>query len=335
MNLTFNFITDEAQWSAALSTFQNVDFHHTYAFHKISLDNGEGEPLLLVANDGDTLIMVWSLLSRVIPGTTHKDLGTVYGYPGPLSIGRHPLIDVLREAFVWLAEKGYVSVVGRLHPIANVDLLGGQDYPEVRKLGTVVAVDLKRDIAELKREIRGAKNGTIKKIEKSGVTIRQSRSPVDTPVFQSIYSETMDRIGADSYYYFKNEYLNSLLSADCFDACYQFAELEGEVIAAASIIDTKEVRQYYLSGTSSEHSRLSPMSLVLRDQIFDAKEQGLSWFILGGGLGGQVDSLTHYKLGFSKTTFTAGLICKNLRPELYSELSGSRDIDFFPAYRAP
>lgn len=335
MTLSFDILSDAEGWTRTLASFPDYDFHQSFEFHAISHRNGEGDPVMVRALEGDTPVMAWPLLSRPIPGSEMKDLGSVYGYPGPLFAASVSQIEMLRKALEYLSGSGFVSVASRLHPVANAPLLSMAEAPEIRKIGDIVAADLSREQAELKREIRGAKNGTIKKIEKAGVTTRQSRNPRDTPIFQKIYQETMDRIAATPYYYFTDNYLNALLAADSFEASYVFAELDGTPIAAASIIDTPHYRQYYLSGTATAHSRLSPMSLILRDQIFDAKQAGKKWFILGGGLGGKEDSLTLFKRGFSKIMLPAGLICSVLDQDTYDQLSvgKNKDSGFFPAYR--
>ncbi len=335
MNVTFDIVGDPSSWTDLMHPFPQADFHHSPEFHAISQQNGEGEPVLLTARADGRPLMAWPMLARDIPGSDARDLGSVYGYPGPLFAADVDQYGVLQHALEYLKSTGFVSVSARLHPIANAPLLS-QERTDIRQIGQIVAADLSRDVVELKREIRGAKNGTIKKIEKSGVSLRQSRDPADTPIFQSIYRETMDRIGAAPYYYFPDSYMDALLASESFDASYVFAELDGQAIAASSIIETSHYRQYYLSGTATDHTRLSPMSLILRDQIFEAKQSGRKWFVLGGGLGGKEDSLTQFKLGFSKTTLPAGLICKILDPAVYTELAGSAATDgYFPAYRQP
>ena len=335
MTRSISITTDPETWRAALVEIGGYDFHHTYDFHAISQSEGEGDPLLVLGTEDGKPAFAMPLLSRSIPNTSHRDLTSAYGYPGPVYKVPEDAEAWLDDAFKALADQSFVSVFGRLHPVHNHALIEAEPS-FVRRLGEVIAADLSRPENELKKEIRGLKNGTIKKIEKTGVTLRESRDPSDVPDFQRIYRATMDRLDASPYYYFSDAYISALLAAEDFAARLVFADLDGQPIGATIMIETASFQQYYLSGTDPEHFRLSPVSLLLAREIFAAKERHHSHFILGGGYGGADSGLAKFKLGFSKTTLPAGLLCKVLDAAAYNALSaGSQDTGFFPLYRQP
>ena len=94
---------------------------------------------------------------------------------------------------------------------------------------------------------------------------------------------------------------------------------------------------YHLSATNY-NVKNPPSRAVIWHAIEWAKEKGLKWFHLGGGVGKE-DNLFHFKKGFSETYFKfyIGEIVHN--DEIYQKLTllnpnAKKEPGFFPSYRA-
>ena len=102
------------------------------------------------------------------------------------------------------------------------------------------------------------------------------------------------------------------------------------------------IAQYHLSGTTEEHRRKGPTTLLLDEARMWAKAEGATVLHLGGGLGGAKDSLFDFKSGFGTGRHAFRLWTRVLRPDVYRALAearqrarGDADPKFFPGYRAP
>ena len=108
-------LSSKNEWDEALLQASGHDFYHTWDFHQISRQNGEGDPLLLDvrAQHGGVL---FPLLSRAIAGSSLHDLSSVYGYPSPLTYGliiRDEVPGLWDALLSHLFQRGYVSLFSR------------------------------------------------------------------------------------------------------------------------------------------------------------------------------------------------------------------------------
>ena len=148
----------------------------------------------------------------------------------------------------------------------------------------------------------------------------------------------MDKDNADKYYYFGEEFYNSILSDLKDNATVFYAELDGKIIAASIIIFANGRINYHLSGSLREYQNLAPSNLLLWKAAEWGNELGSATFHLGGGVGSQEDSLFRFKKAFYRGELCRYHIGKKIFNEkLYNELKSYRtDIgnnNYFPEYR--
>jgi hypothetical protein len=312
------------------------DFVHTWDFHQLSADNGEGSPAIFVWFDEiGRALACWPVLQRSIGGTDHFDLTCVYGYGGPLflkNINVEKAMNVLWQA---MREEGFVSLFSRMHPvyieqIPSDDLCG-------KKLGDVVIIDVKSAAVDLqnyrashRREILGA--------VKHGVKVHVDFDFLTVKDFCEIYSKTMMDLGANEYYLFDLDYFKKLKNSIDFKAIIIYAELEGLIIASSVFLVTNKVMQYYLSGTLKDFKRLAPSKIIIHRAHELAYSMGIEKVVLGGGVGSANDNLFKFKSGFSDLTLPFYVTRKILKEDVYNELCQIKNVDaeqtsFFPAYR--
>ena len=162
--------------------------------------------------------------------------------------------------------------------------------------------------------------------------------------FLGIYNQTMDRVNAKDSYYFGREYFARIAQLPGVHCCIIKS---GPTILAASIFfECGGIIQLHLGGTRTEFLSTSPFNMILYDMIHWAKSRGNRWLHLGGGVGGEDDSLLRFKAGFSPTRFhfqTARLIINEVKYRQLVDLKAQAvqltsemtfDSNFFPAYRS-
>ena len=100
----------------------------------------------------------------------------------------------------------------------------------------------------------------------------------------------------------------------------------------------------HLTATSAEHLKLAPSKMLYDHVRAWAKETGHRFYHLGGGVGGETDSLFYFKAGFSKSTapfYTCRMVLDEAKYKLLSDAAGKNgrsakdSSDYFPAYRKP
>ena len=118
--------------------------------------------------------------------------------------------------------------------------------------------------------------------------------------FFAIYTDTMRRVGADDYYFFDRQYFHDLKAALDGALHLSVGRVNGSIACAGLFTEVCGIVQFHLSGLRSEYSEHEPVKLMVDFVRHWAKQRGNRALHLGGGVGGQKDSLFQFKSGFSK-----------------------------------
>lgn len=339
------------QWDKIVKSFENYDTYWLSGYVKAFEIHGDGCPLLLFYNDQEVRA-INVVMKRDISTDEHFigkiekgeyfDISTPYGYGGWLIEG-----DKIKNLFVeyekWCIENGVVAEFIRFHPVIE-NHNKCIDFYDVVPLGMTIIVDLVSDDI-IWNNIKSQNRNMIRKARKNGVKIYSGRSPELMKKFEIIYNETMKRNYADLYYYFEDEFYNSIVNDLPYNAQLFYAELEGEIISAAIMLMANGMVNYHLSGTNRKYSGLAPTNLLLYESAMWASENGYKTLYLGGGVGSEKDSLYKFKKSFNKNDdderrFYIGR--KIFNQEAYEKLCNLRidessvcdNSNFFPKYRA-
>ena len=151
----------------------------------------------------------------------------------------------------------------------------------------------------------------------------------------------MEQRSASSYYFFDDDYFESLRAALVGSIHLGLVKVADTVVAAALFVETAGIVQMHLTGHDVEFAQHQPMKLLFDDIRTWSRDQGHRWLHLGGGRGGADDLLYHFKAGFSPIHhpfYTRRVI---VRPADYKRLVGARGEDpgadggsgHFPLYR--
>lgn len=330
-------ITLKSEWKQLLKGLDHLDFYHTYDYHEISKLEGES-PLLLVYEEGEKQVLI-PFLKRAIDGSDYFDLTSVYGYAGPIT--KNISDDYTNSAFKkefqdWLQEEKIISVFSRLHPYIteqNAVLNGLGEQPV---LGKVVNMDLTQSLEEQRRQYgKSTKNRTNKC--RRLCTVKKAETQDEINTFIDIYYENMDRLDANKDYYFPREYFFNFLECDDFETDILLVnhEEDQKTVAASMFVKTGNIVQFHLSGSRTDYLNIAPANLFLDEMRVLATEEGYHYFNLGGGLGGQEDSLFTFKASFSKDHRPFSVWKYIVNQDVYDSLSKNKPVsNFFPLYRS-
>lgn len=330
------FFTKE-DWNRVLEFFPEHDFVHTFDFHHISQESGEGLPVIFAVKDeNENYLACWPALKREISGTDFFDLTSVYGYAGPLATNQELSGKCLNLIFSAMQEMRVVALFSRMHPLF-IDQIHEQELRGV-KLGDVIVIDARQHSPLV--SYRSGHRYEIRKALSNGLQIHVDHRCDEMNEFVEIYQQSMRDLSASDYYLFSSNYFNAIKEATDFKAFLIFAEIDGKRIAASMFIVTGQVMQYYLSGTVDAYKKLSPSKAIIAKAHELAISMGIEKIILGGGVGSKEDHLFKFKNGFSELRTPFYIFKKIINSQVYAELCEAKGIDhqataYFPAYRAP
>jgi len=347
-------VSEYSKWEQIILSFPQYDVYYLNDYVKPFQAHGDGEPLL-ISYDNGKLRAVKVVMKRdiglfepflgKIENNKYFDFVTPYGYGGFLFDGivtNIELSEFKNQYDLFCEEYNIISDFVRYHPIIS-NSNNMRSISNVKDLGHTISMDLSSEIIIWNNIISKNKN-MIRKAQKSGIEILHNKSRELLVKFINIYSNEMDRDNADPYYYFGEEFYNSIFTdlKDNYEIFY--AVLDERIIAMSIILYANKRMHYHLSGTCFEYRNLAPTNLLLYEAACWGCKQDFKIFHLGGGLGSSEDNLFKFKKSFnrnSKHQFSIGkMICNqdiyNKMVELRRKEDPSFNMEslFFPLYRA-
>lgn len=330
------FISNNA-WNQTLNQIPHDIYHRAEYVEADALSvNQDASPLLYLNNH-----FAIPLVARSI-NSDFWDATSPYGYGSPLSLdtpSSNTASKCFQDVIDEFANAGCVSLFVRMHPFLDSSIESSSVVTFDEPAATTW-MDLKVNENERLLTLRRDHRRAVRLAREFGVKIHKDLNFRYLDEFIFYYSETMNRLGAQSRYYFSREYFLRILIGLAPNASLFVATVNSEFAAGAIISNVGTVSQYHLSATNTRFLDTHAMKLLLFEAANDLSRNGLEVFHLGGGLGGSDDSLFKFKAGFSdsRASFqTARIICN---PDEYNRLVSERpndapDTSFFPEYRAP
>ena len=343
--LTVYTLEQADQWDAIVRTFKNYDVYWLSGYVKAFKLHGDGEPLLFHYEDekvrGINVVMKRDVaddphFNGVLEHGRFFDFSSPYGYGGWLIEGdeRTELFKVYEH---WCEKHGVISEFVRFHPVIANHVWA--DAYEVVPLGQTVAMDLSSPEVIWANIISKNRN-MIRKAQKSGIKIYNGRFPDIYHVFRDIYNGTMDKDHAEAYYYFNEQFYESVLNDLPQNAQVFYADLDGKVIAASIMLATNGRMNYHLSGSLKDYACLAPTNLLLYEAALWGCSNNCHTLYLGGGVGSGEDSLFKFKRSFYRCDdlyrFHIGkkVFCQEKYDSLVGMRSEKPQSSYFPLYRA-
>ncbi|WP_178985683.1 peptidoglycan bridge formation glycyltransferase FemA/FemB family protein [Winogradskyella helgolandensis] len=340
-------IKDKNEWRTLLSKVEHTDFYHTYDYHQLSKKEGE-LPILLKYTDGSTIIAL-PFLIRNIDNSDYKDITSVYGYSGLLSINiddNFKIKNFHKSLNAFFNKNKIIAVFSRLHPFIEARETALEGLGKIVSLGKVVYIDLSKTLVDQRATYNRRLKTYLNKARKL-CTVIEGHTDEHIQTFIQLYIKNMKRIGADESYLFNSEYFYKLLSSKDYESKLMLCKHNEtqEIIAGAIFTKKGNIVQYHLSGINEDYFSLQPVKLIIDEMSIYSTKKGYQYLNLGGGKGSKEDSLYRFKSKFSKNykvfKIWKYIVDRNAyktltENHLNTELEDHElDIGYFPAYRAP
>ena len=266
-----------------------------------------------------------------IPHTPYYDMSSPYGYGGYMSNSSSLvfLSTAIKAQTQKAHELGIIAEFIRFHPFLPLTRYFAPllDFFTKEKDIVIVSTHLQTRWAHYSSRLKG-------KLRKSQalLDIRQSG---DIHTFITLYTQTMQRNNADSFYFFSPSYFQSLL--DMPESIMLEARYKNEVVAMGIFLFDKLCGYYHLGANAplSLDSNLNAMGALFEAFFEIAYSKGLQTCILGGGRSkDSADSLFTFKKQFATSIrpfYIGGYIYDKLA---YQNLSAdTKHLPFFLSYR--
>lgn len=177
-----------------------------------------------------------------------------------------------------------------------------QDFLDVSLNRKTVHVDLTQSYESIYKKYSHSAKGNINQALKNNLTIvvYENEFPY-TKEFIQMYKETMDRVNAQSYVYFNDNYFENSFSN--LPIVHFVVFKESIPIASAICLLSRKVFHAHFVVSKTEYQVYRSNNFLFDEMIKFGFSKGLQILHLGGGRScKQDDSLLRFKKNFSKTT---------------------------------
>lgn len=355
-------IDNSEEWDRLVKSFRDYDVYYLSGYVKAFMIHGDGEPKLFYYMDNSIKAINVVILRDIendenftnkLTPNTYFDITTPYGYGGFLIEGNvnENILELLENEYsAYCIKKGILSEFVRFHPVLNNGEKLKNTY-EIAKLGKTITIILNSK-EQIWNNLTSKNRNMVRKASKAGVQIFYGRSKELFDSFMPLYNATMDKDNAKQYYYFSEDFYDSILYDCKYNSIIFYAVYQDKIISMSIVLLANKHMNYHLSTSDKEYQHLAPTNLLLYEAACWGCENGFKTFHLGGGLGSNEDNLYKFKSSFNRESNYEFMTGKKIfNQEKYEELVDIRkkeilnincknlnlinlNTTFFPKYRA-
>lgn len=280
-----------------------------------------------------------------IDNIKYYDLITPYGYGGPIivtcndELKKDELVKGYYDKFKeYCLKNKIVSEFIRFHPI-NKNYEDFTNIFETKYLRKTVVTNLKEHENPFQEEFKKRARTEIRKALREGVTYNIYHSPKNLTKFKELYYSTMNRRGADEYYYFTEQYFDNMLNYLNKNILVIELVYKSQVIASELYFIKNKMMYVHLLGYDENYMHLNANGVLEYAASIWGKKNSFDYIHHGGGItNNEDDSLLIAKRKFGQNEDRKFYIGKKIwNLDIYEKLCAieavNETIDFFPAYR--
>jgi len=347
--LSYEDVEQRQKWQALCQRFDDIDIYYLPEYAYLFELKGDGKAHCFVYYDGPDHIVLYPFLRRNInelpafadlPGDL-TDITSSYGYGGYLrnsqQIDMYRFISLFHQ---YCQENNIISEFVRFHPfLENHAYCEKSVSPQL--WNEIVYFDLNNSEEDIWKAIARTARQGINKAVAANITLSYDPDFEHMDRFCDLYTETMNKVGADNYYFFSQSWFENMVKLLKDHMALFHAIQEGEIIGSMINFHCGDYICIFLAGSNPEKLHLRPNNFLYFKSALWAKAMGFKKYLLGGGLKPN-DSLFKFKTLFSplRAPFYLGKVIHN--PEQYQylcnrklegSLTDSNPNGFFPLYR--
>lgn len=327
MNILYGNIDNYKEKIISAIPVKKPYFHPEYCSIVSNFEQG-GIPWFFLVTKGNSFVYYQFVKRDIgdeiesIEKNKYFDIITPFDYGGYYYNDKELLPIFFKEFQKYCIETNIISEFIRFYPLGKYNFEEISKYTEIQQLRNLIAIEYNNDFT---KEYTNSRKRGIKKANERFPLVFEKCS-IDN--FMKIYYETMDKNGADKYYYFKKEYLQNLQLLNYVDI-WQIS-LNNIPLSSLMILIENNYIYSYLGG-SLNNSQKTNSYAVLTHEIAKKYSNENKMFILGGGK----EQIYQFKKRFAKNKqrLPYYIGTKIYNSTVYNNLTNIFKNDFFPEYR--
>lgn len=229
--------------------------------------------------------------------TGYYDITSPWGYNGPLfnqSLSKELIEGFWLSVDNWYKDNNVISEFLRFNFNENYTYYSGTSIHTLRNVKGKIA-DWDYFWSNLKSNTRNQ----FRKAKKEGLTFElhfDNIDPAKVKAFYDVYIGTMNRRDAIDSFYHPLEYFTEFCNQNPSKCAIGLVYEKDLPISCELFLISNDTMFSFLGGTSADHFKLRPNEYLKISAIDWAKTQGLTYYMIGGGLSNsETDNLYLYK----------------------------------------
>lgn len=328
-------LNERDEWQRVLDLFQITDVYYSSYYFTSAMKLDPGESLMFYYTDEEGTI-VYPFIKRKLEGNEdgYFDITTPFGYGGPVAIVKKN-VAVLIANFInafsdYCREANIVAEFIRFHPLRENALLFASHYNllPLYKTYTIQLNPLH------KRHILMEENGHDES-EESGIVIKKLGTVRHMFEFLVLYySEVRRREETDSYYFFANDYFETLISSLGPNLHLFGAYDKNTLVSACYVLTAGDTIYHHIEGSLEEVDSTDAFKNILQKIAEWGEDNNFVFFHLGGDYKGDLSHDKKIKEELSNLENSMFFICENIHnPEIYKKFFADGETDIIKRYR--
>lgn len=321
-------LKNKAEWSDYLSRLPDSmrDLYYSPEYYDLWEKKDGGRAFCFVFEDGNNLALYAFLLNRINDlgyklHETYYDIQGAYGYNGVIYSSDD--LDFRKRFYSSFSKfcksNNIIAEFTRFHPMLD-NYKFSENFFDVIYDRQTVYIDLSRKYDYIYNDYSRSAKQNLRTAVVAGLNniVYKNVFPYKNE-FIKIYRETMDRVQAETYLYFDDDFFNDTFN---ISTLVQFVVFKDNIPIASSLCFGKEnyLHVHFLA-SKSEYLLVRPNNFLLDKMIKYGIGMGFKKLHLGGGTtSSQNDYLLRFKKNFSKATSDFYIGKKIYNEEVYRNI---------------
>lgn len=326
--MTIKLVNKEKEWNEIYESMPDFigKIYYSFNYFEALKANNEGTPSAVFFKNENGFVF-YPFLIKAIPDKLiqgYADIESPYGYGGPVFFGcsDKDILQYKEEYENIMRSQPIIAEFVRFSPFMQMNETLKATY-KVSLNRETICIDLNNSFAEVLDGCTSARKRNYKRACRDLYLKTNLDKSEAFNIFKDLYTKNMNRLKADSYYYFSDSYFEKLLELPAENISLNIVYTSaGTPVAAGIFLKDSISVHYHLGASDLNYKEMQPAAFLILSTAQEAINEGKKAFHLGGGLSKDCDDkLFRFKKGFSNRVLSFYIGKKIFDIDKYNRLS--------------